>query len=130
MTGLNGTLIRVRHQAMIRAAEIELMRSSTRSKSPRVQELLHEEFVEIGRSGRRWTRDEIVSSLAAERDYVQPDVSEWAFVELSVGLVLVTYLAHAADFESRHASIWDISVTPPQMRFHQGTIVRGSGSVR
>lgn len=95
-----------------------------------MQELLHEDFVEIGRSGRRWTRDEIVSSLAEERDYAQPDVSEWAFVELSPELVLVTYLARAADLESRHASIWDIGATPPQMRFHQGTIVPGSGSAR
>jgi len=115
---------------MIRAAELELMRSSTRSDSPRVQELLHENFVEIGRSGRRWTRDEIVSSLAEEGDHVPPDLSEWAFVELSRELVLVTYFVRAADVESRHASIWDIGGKPPQMRFHQGTTVPGSGSVR
>lgn len=46
------------------------MRSCTRSNSPRVQEPLHKDFVEIGRSGRRWTRDEVVSSLAEERDHV------------------------------------------------------------
>ncbi len=90
-----------------------------------MQELLHPDFVEIGRSGRRWTREGVVRSLAEEGDLVPSAVSEWEFVKLSQDLVLVTYLARAADIESRHSSIWDIGVTPPRMRFHQGTLLPG-----
>lgn len=101
------------------------MTSSARSSSLRVQELLHEDFVEIGRSGRRWTRDELVAALAEENDQVMPAVDEWAFVELSHELILVTYRVRGARAESRHASVWDVRVEPPRMRFHQGTIVLG-----
>lgn len=75
---------------MIRAAELELMTSFTRGDASRTRALLHEDFVEIGRSGCRWTRDEIVGSLAVEGDRVVPAVDEWVFVDLSRDLVLVT----------------------------------------
>ncbi len=104
------------------------MTSSTRRNGPRVQALLHESFVEIGRSGRRWTRGEIVGLLAEEDDQVVPEVSEWAFVDLSPELVLVTYLVRGARFESRHSSVWDVGGQALQMRFHQGTVVPDGGS--
>ncbi len=63
---------------MIKAAELDLMTASTRHNHLRVQALLHEDFVEIGRSGRRWTRDGIVASLAEESDRSVPDADEWA----------------------------------------------------
>lgn len=115
---------------MIKAAELELMASSTRRSSPRIQALLHEGFVEIGRSGRRWTRDELVASLAEDDDRSVPEVDEWAVVSLSRELVLVTYRIRDARGESRHASIWDIGAESPQLRFHQGTVVLGDESVR
>ncbi|MBO1756910.1 DUF4440 domain-containing protein [Allobranchiibius sp. CTAmp26] len=101
------------------------MTLSTRSNGLRVRELLHEDFVEIGRSGRRWTRDELMASIAEDGEYEAPGVSEWVFVQMSRELMLVTYLATAANQKSRHASLWDIGAESPQMRFHQGTIVPG-----
>lgn len=106
------------------------MATATRRNGPRLQELLHEDFVEIGRSGCRWTRDEIVSSLAEEAEYESPVVSEWQFVRMSPELVLVTYRATVANLESRHASIWDIGAEPAQMRFHQGNTIPGGKPVR
>jgi hypothetical protein len=93
-----------------------------------VRALLHEDFVEIGRSGRRWTRDEIIASLGEEGDRSAPDVDEGAFVSLSSELVLVTYRVRGGRGESRHASIWDVGTEPPQMRFHQGSVVPGGES--
>ncbi len=118
------------NEAGIKAAELDLMSSSTRHNSSRVRTLLHENFVEIGRSGRRWTRVEIVAALAEEDDRPPPDVDEWTFVNLSSQLVLVTYRIRGAGGVSRHASIWDVRTEPPQIRFHQGTVVAAVGSTQ
>lgn len=76
---------------MLKAAELDLMTSSTRRNSPRVRALLHEDFVEIGRSGRRWTREDVVAALAEEDGLPAPEVDEWKFVSWPPALVLATY---------------------------------------
>lgn len=50
----------------LRVAEEELLKSATRRDPVRVRELLHPEFIEIGRWGRRWSREEIVAAMAVE----------------------------------------------------------------
>lgn len=115
---------------MIKSAELDLMTAPARHNHSRVQALLHDDFVEIGRSGHRWTRDEIVASLAEERDPSVPDLDEWAFVSLSPVLMLVTYRTRDAGGESRHSSIWDVHGEAPQMRFHQGTVVPSVAAAR
>lgn len=93
----------------IQAAEVELLSSECRRDSQRVRELLHPDFVEIGRSGRRWTRDEIIATLATEGDRDAPATDEWRFIELAPGLDLVTYVIHGANGDSRHSSIWSVN---------------------
>lgn len=110
-------------EAALIAAELELMSVSVRQDSVRLSKLLHRDFVEIGRSGRLWTRDEIIAALPAERSRTPPEVDEWDFVALSSDLVLVTYRASGDSAPSRHASVWDISGARPVMRFHQGTVI-------
>jgi hypothetical protein len=73
--------------ARIQAAESELLTSTTRRDSARVRQLLHPDFVEIGRSGRRWTREEIVAALADEDDRTESVTEEWDFMELAPDLV-------------------------------------------
>ncbi|MFE1664926.1 DUF4440 domain-containing protein [Microbacterium sp. P02] len=112
-------------QHAVRAAEEELLSSATRRDKSRVRELLHPAFVEIGRSGRRWHRDEIVDALAGEGDRDPVVTDEWEFVELAHDLALVTYVIRTADRDSRHSSIWALDRGRLQMRFHQGTFVVG-----
>ena len=107
----------------IRAAERELLTSSTRRDGARLRELLHPDFVEIGRSSRRWNRDEIVESLATEDERLTPTAQHWDFVDFSSCLVLVTYRIRSGDVESTHASVWDTSTEPLRIRFHQGTVI-------
>ena len=52
----------------IKDAEVALLGSDVRRDSREVDRLLHSDFVEIGRSGRRWTRGEIVVALLAEEE--------------------------------------------------------------
>ncbi|WP_374110183.1 DUF4440 domain-containing protein [Okibacterium sp. HSC-33S16] len=107
----------------IRDAELALLSSPVRRSPEQVRAMLHPDFVEIGRSGRRWTRDEIVAALAAAADGETPAVDEWEFVEISGDLTLATYLLRGEDGTSRHSSLWDTSSGSLVMRFHQGTVV-------
>jgi ribonuclease HI len=75
----------------IKDAEVALLGSDVRRDSREVDRLLHSDFVEIGRSGRRWTRGEIVVALLAEEAREKPTTDEWLFSEIAPGLVLVTY---------------------------------------
>ncbi|MBN9171250.1 MAG: nuclear transport factor 2 family protein [Microbacterium sp.] len=107
----------------VRAAELALLGGEVRSDPARVRELLHPDFVEIGRSGRRWMRDEMIAALASEEVRVTRDTDEWEFTELSPTLVLVTYRVSSASGQSRHSSLWDVGGATPAIRFHQGTVV-------
>ncbi|MFT3797337.1 DUF4440 domain-containing protein [Microbacterium sp.] len=89
----------------------------------RLEALLHPEFVEIGRSGWRWTRAEIIASLLSEPPRARPTTDEWQFATIAPGLVLVTYRIAALAGTSRHSSLWDVSGAHPVIRFHQGTAV-------
>jgi len=107
----------------LRSAEEELLTSETRSDSNRVRDLLHPEFVEIGRSGEQWSRDEIVTALADEDTRTPVTTSDWAFSELAPGVALVSYTVHSPDRDSRHSSVWVTTTDQPQLRFHQGTFI-------
>jgi hypothetical protein len=105
----------------VQAAELSLLSSAVRHDRGKLDQLLHPEFREIGRSGRVWTREEIIAALSAERDRPEPDADEWAFTRLSDDLVHVTYRLTAPTGTSRHSSIWDVAGRSPRIRFHQGT---------
>lgn len=107
---------------VVKDAELALLTSDIRRDPGEVDKLLHADFVEIGRSGRIWTRDEIVAALGAEPPRETPVPDEWRFNELAPDLVLVTYLLRSGTGCSRHSSVWDLSNGVPEIRFHQGTV--------
>ena len=109
--------------AGVKSLEEELLTSATRRNPERVRELLHPEFVEIGRSGRQWSRDEIATALAGEDLHAPVATSDWQFSELAPGVALVSYTVHAAERGSRHSSVWVTVGEMWQLRFHQGTFV-------
>ena len=109
--------------SLIQTAELELLESSTRGNAARVRELLHPDFVEIGRSGRRWTREEVIEALGREDKRPVPDTDEWDFTQLAPHLVLATYRIRSGTRQSRHASVWDTSAAAPRLRYHQGTVI-------
>ena len=106
----------------VRDAELALLTTAVRGDRDRSAALLAPDFVEIGRSGRRWTRDEMVAALAQEPARDAPPTSDWQFNELAPGLILVTYVIEGERL-SRHSSIWSIDDDTVLLRFHQGTIV-------
>lgn len=107
----------------IKNAEIALLTNGTHHDRDEVDRLLHAEFAEIGRSGRRWTRDQVVTALAAAQGREVPKTDEWLFNEIAPGLVLVTYRLDTEATSSRHSSLWDTTTGAPAIRFHQGTVI-------
>lgn len=110
----------------VKAAELALLDSAVRRDPERVRELLHPDFVEIGRSGRRWTMNATIAALEAETSRIEPETDEWVFNEVSPSLILVTYRITGGAGNSRHASLWDVSGAIPMMRYHQGTPIRSA----
>lgn len=109
------------NHTLLRALEESLLTPAVRTDRERLLSLLHEDFTEVGRSGRHWTRAEIVNSLADEGERSTPTTDEWSFSELSPNLTLLTYRICDTGPGSRHTSIWDTTGDAPRMRFHQGT---------
>ena len=107
--------------------EVELHHPGVRCSRERLEQLLHPEFHEVGRSGRLYNRETIVNFLAAQES--QPVVSPEAFSvsELAPGVALLTYrstlleenkgLAH----HTLQPSVWLKTSAGWQLRYHQGT---------
>ncbi len=98
-----------------------------RCSRARLEQLLHPEFHEVGRSGRQYDRETVIRFLASLA--VQPTVASDAFavVELAPGLALLTYRsAHqgsdgALVNHTLRSSVWVKSVSSWLLRYHQGT---------
>ncbi len=116
--------------AELRALELQLHQPAVRSDAAALARLLHADFAEIGRSGRAYTRADMVAHLL-EPDDAQPPVTivadAFALSLLAPGVALLNYRsAHraAAGGLQRHtlrSSLWLHTPLGWQMRFHQGT---------
>ena len=107
--------------------ETELHKDETRRNHKRMETLLHLDFVEIGRSGRRYTRAEVLEEFGAGSVLPAINSRHFEVVVLAEGVALLTYLsAHmdASGNSHRHtlrSSIWVRTAGSWQVRFHQGT---------
>jgi len=114
----------------LRKLEIELHQLGTRSNYSRIDQLIHNSFIEIGYSGSVYSKEEILYSLLSE---VESTYTVWSqdyqFIELSKDMVQVIYKEARMDAQgtlSRHAirtSIWKKELANWQVRFHQATPV-------
>ncbi|NAZ14922.1 nuclear transport factor 2 family protein [Glutamicibacter soli] len=102
-------------------AELALLSSEVRNDSQLTESYLAPDFAEIGRSGRRWVRKDLVAALQSEPAGILPQTSEWLFNPVGPGLVLVTYRIQNHATASRHSSLWELQ--GPVLRYHQGTPV-------
>ena len=97
-----------------------LLRADIRADRHKVEDLLHEDFQEIGASGRVWDRETIVDALAATPE--APGTPEaFAPARLAEDVVLLTYRV-SGEAGSLRSSLWvRDSASGWQLRFHQGT---------
>ncbi|WP_425352645.1 DUF4440 domain-containing protein [Methylobacterium terrae] len=94
----------------------------------RVAALLTDDFLEFGRSGGVCGKDEVVHSLAAERDCERSELTAYGYELriLAVGVVLLTYRTirkeeGGPDLHTLRSSVWKLIDGHWQMAFHQGT---------
>ena len=103
--------------------EKELLTSPTRANAARLELLFHPEFTEVGRSGRLWSRKQIIAGLLSEDEWPKVATEDWNVQEVSHQVVMVTYQARQGLRVSRHVSIWIRGKAGLQLRYHQATIV-------
>ena len=116
----------------LKPLEIELHQAETRREPARLEELLHPDFEEFGRSGRTYSRSEVVAEFADCSDF--PDIQAGDFSATAIGerAALLTYVsAHCAHSGERHrhtlrSSLWLLCDGHWQLRFHQGTPTEGA----
>ena len=101
------------------ALERSLLTDEVRSDRAAVAALLHPQWREVGRSGRLWSREEVLGEIGPIAP-VSLDVVE--VQELAPGAQLLVWRALAEDGRSTlRSSVWVRSGHGWQQRFHQGT---------
>ena len=112
--------------ATVVGRELELLDPAIRADASAVRSL-HPEFREIGASGRLWDAGTTVAALALEGDSAPIDASDLESFRLAPEVILLTYATRRAGRMARRTSIWTQLLGEWRLRYHQGTIVPGSG---
>jgi ribonuclease HI len=107
----------------VAALERELLVRSARGDGARLNELLHPQFVEVGASGRRWTRADMIEALVADPDLGALEVDDVVASVVSDDAVLVTYTTRRSTASIHRASLWVRHGESWAVRYHQGTPV-------
>lgn len=106
--------------AELQRLEVALARRDEAALPGGYEAVLDDEFEEVGRSGRVWTREAILEALGAATP--SPiDVVDLSVVELAAGAWLVRYDTIEGGSRTHRSSIWVRSDRRLRVRFHQGT---------
>ena len=101
--------------------ERELLDPAVRADPLRAGELLHPDFEEIGASGRRWSRQEVLA-MFSDGQAADVSVEVLALKRLDAATALLTYRSVATRGSALRSSIWQHENGRWQVRFHQGTL--------
>ncbi len=101
--------------------ELALLHPDVRRDRTWVEDVLDEDFREIGASGRLWSRQETVDGLAGEQGEGPVAVADLEALQLADGLVLVTYVSDRVGRRARRSSVWRRSGDRWRLVHHQGT---------
>lgn len=106
---------------VLRTKEMELLDPEVRSDPSRIRELLHDDFMEFGSTGRVYNKRVVLDMLKGERrnDVV---IRDFAVRQLAADTALVTYrTVGESGQEARRSSVWLRTDGTWRMAFHQGT---------
>lgn len=109
-------------EAELKELELSLLQAGVRT-STRVAELLAEDFVEFGSSGKIYNKDQSIASLQAETGG-EFTITQFCAKMLAPDLALLTYHAHRHSKPPVHtlrSSIWQKRAGHWKIIFHQGT---------
>ena len=107
--------------------EISLQGKEVRSDRSRLKELLHDDFVEFGRSGKKYRKIDILEELVEFDEDTQIVSCDFTYRIIDDHVVLLTYKSahinsnNEAFRLSLRSSIWRNTEHRWQLIFHQGT---------
>lgn len=106
----------------IRELEERLLTQDVRSSRRALDDLLADDFVEIGASGTVYNKDSIIDSLLTET-HIEIAVSDFNVREMSINQAQATYVATNIDTGAvvRRSSVWRYQHGIWLMAFHRGT---------
>ena len=107
-------------EAMVEELERELLGPLVRGDIGRTAVLLHPDFMEIGSSGRVWTRDAMMMALE-EDPGERTDIEVLGAEHVGAEAVLLTYRSYARSGTTLRSSLWVLDGGRWRLRFHQGT---------
>ncbi|KGN39096.1 RNase H family protein [Knoellia subterranea] len=101
------------------ALERALLSDDVRSDPAAVAAMLHPQWTEVGRSGRLWTREEILDEIAPLEEPVTLDVL--ACMPAAPDTMLLTWRSVTDSGSTLRSSVWVRTNGNWQQLFHQGT---------
>ncbi|MEH1923491.1 nuclear transport factor 2 family protein [Nostoc sp.] len=118
-------------ESLLRQLEERLLQPDVRKSAKDIIDLLADEFIEIGSSGRVFDKQQIIESLQNEpiEPLIERSITEFKTLVLATGVILVTYriVRHISGEQPVHSlrsSIWKLNNGQWKMIFHQGTLVK------
>jgi hypothetical protein len=111
---------------MVEQLERELLTSAVRGDRHRLEQVLHPEFVEIGQSGHRWMRDEMIAELVTSPGASDVEVRDLVVAPVAGDVLLVTYVARRVDSTVHRSSLWVRHGDGWTVRVHQATPAKPS----
>lgn len=107
----------------LQALEESMWRAETRFDRAYMNAVLHPEFTEVGRSGRVFSRDEVLD-MPTVPIAVEIPRATFSVTEVVPGVVLVGYETVPTDSPhgaAHRGSLWVLEGTRWLLRYHQGT---------
>lgn len=112
---------------VLRALEVELHHPGVCCSRDRLERLLHPAFHEIGRSGRPYSRETVISYLQDRATFDVVESTDFRLAMLAENCALLTYRSShrqadgSTTLPTRRSSIWLCCDSCWQLRYHQGT---------
>ena len=111
--------------ALLRRLELSLHQPDVRASREKLAELLADDFIEFGRSGRTYDKPSILTALTQETGAnPAPEVSDFQARFEAETIVLITYRSSRrspSPMATNRSSLWRLRAGRWQMAFHQGT---------
>ena len=112
-------------EAYLQSLENRLMQPEVRNSETELDELIADDFIEFGSSGRIYDKSLIIDTLKNSEEY-KNSMIDFYVQELSKEISLVTYGAvrensDGVKYYSLRSSIWRLRNGKWQIVFHQGT---------
>jgi len=107
----------------IKSLELSLLNKNIRKNVDKLNNLIADDFIEFGSSGKVYTKSDVIQYLPNEIEE-NFEASNFNGVQLARDCILLTYLLYSKHGKSLRSSIWKRYDGNWKIIFHQGTLVQ------